>query len=292
MKQSSFKVHAAGIRADIFVAQAFPEYSRSSLTGLFDKGKVTINGKQAKAGQKLKPGDEIQVDATNLFKQPEKIDLPVLYEDDSVIVINKPADVLTHSKGAINSEPTVASFIKDKVVDKNLAGNRAGIVHRLDRATSGVIICAKTKLALDWLQKQFSQRKTTKTYEAIVEGTPKEIEAVIDAPIGRNPKHPQTFKIMTSGKPAQTGYEVVKSFNKAGKKYSRLLLTPTTGRTHQLRVHLAYINNPIVGDRIYGKEDKHMLLHAKSLRVSLPSGKQETFTAPTPGYFKDFEAAK
>jgi 23S rRNA pseudouridine1911/1915/1917 synthase len=289
MSQFNIQNDAIGMRADVFVSKQLADYSRSALEGLFDSKDITINGRIVKPSQKLHLGDKVSVDTSLLDSVPEKIELPVIYEDEDMVVINKPAGILTHSKGAINSEPTVASFIKDKITDKSLTGNRAGIAHRLDRGTSGVIITAKSKPALEWLQNQFSQRKVKKTYRAIVEGAPKDREAVIDAPIGRNPAHPQSFKVTAAGRPAQTSYEVLKTFKKAGKPYSLLTLNPATGRTHQLRVHLAYIKTPIVGDHVYGKAGEHMLLHAESLKLAVPGGAIKTYTAPQPKYFKDFE---
>jgi len=265
------------------VAGKYPEFSRSALEQLFDRNLVVLDGRPIKASQKTKAGDQIKVDEKLLRTEPVPIELPIIYEDNEVVVINKPGGILTHSKGALNTEGTVASFIKGKITDKNLTGNRAGIVHRLDRATTGVIIGAKSESSLKFLQKQFSTRKTKKTYIAIVGGTPKPLEAIIDAPILRNPKKPQTFKVDPSGKPAQTHYKVIKEL--VGK--SLVELKPVTGRTHQLRVHLAYIGHPIIGDRIYGKEAEHMLLHAQSLELTLPNGQRRVFEAPLPGYFKD-----
>jgi 23S rRNA pseudouridine1911/1915/1917 synthase len=167
-------------------------------------------------------------------------------------------------------------------------GNRAGIVHRLDRFTSGVIITAKSANALSHLQKQFSQRKSKKKYFAIIEGWPELETAIIDAPIERNPKKPQTFRVGASGKPAQTHYKVVEKFEKNGSKYSFIELNPVTGRTHQLRVHLKHIRHPIVGDSIYGHSGSHMFLHAASLEVTLPGGARKTFEAPLPKIFDDF----
>jgi 23S rRNA pseudouridine1911/1915/1917 synthase len=216
------------------------------------------------------------------------MDLPVIYEDDDVVVINKPAGILTHAKGCINTEATVATFLSSKITDKDLTGNRAGIVHRLDRVTSGVIIGAKNSKAQAWLQKQFSQRKTKKNYLAIVEGEPKELEVVIDVPIERNPSRPQTFRAGQGGKSAQTRYKVIKTVVKGNKSYSLLELTPVTGRTHQIRVHLKYIGHPIVGDWVYGHESDNMFLHAKSLEVTLPDKSRQIFSAPTPPAFKEF----
>jgi 23S rRNA pseudouridine1911/1915/1917 synthase len=204
----------AGSRLDILVAKLYPEFTRSSLELLFDKNLVSVNQKPAKASYKVKADDEIAVDETYLKNEPEAIELPVIYEDHDVVVIDKLAGVLTHSKGALNLEPTVASFMKGRLNDKTLTGNRAGIVHRLDRGTSGVIIAAKNSKALHHLQKQFSQRKVKKAYIAVAEGLLDPKEAIIDAPIGRNPRKPQTFKVMPEGRPAVTKYSVTNEFKK------------------------------------------------------------------------------
>jgi 23S rRNA pseudouridine1911/1915/1917 synthase len=285
-----FKVNKAsvGVRADVFVAKKFPDYTRAALKALFDRSEVALNKVPVKPGYKLRLGDKIYVITDLLNVKPELIELPVLYEDDDVAVINKPPGVLTHAKGCINTEATVATFLSSKITDKNLIGNRAGIVHRLDRVTSGVIIGAKNSKAQTWLQKQFSQRKTKKTYLAVVEGEPKAGEAVIDIPVERNPSKPQTFRVGQGGKSAQTKYKVIKTVIKSNRSYSLLELTPVTGRTHQIRVHLKYIGHPIVGDWVYGHESDSMLLHAKSLEITLPSRSRQTFTAPTPQSFKEF----
>jgi 23S rRNA pseudouridine1911/1915/1917 synthase len=286
----TFKVSSsgAGQRADFFIASKYPDYTRSALAGLFYLDKVKINGEFAKPGYKLKPEDNVKVDDGLLKQKPDKINLPVLYEDDDVIVIDKPAGVLTHSKGGLNLEPTVASFIEPKIEDKNLTGNRAGIVHRLDRATSGVIIAAKNQDTLKMLQRQFSGRKVKKTYWAVVEGTPHPKEAIINSPIARNPHKPQTFMVSAAGKPALTQYKVLRTINRVGNTYSLLELLPQTGRTHQLRVHLAYIGHPIVGDRLYGHGQADLLLYAKSLEINLPSGRRAVFEAGPPAHFKEF----
>lgn len=164
------------------------------------------------------------------------------------------------------------------------AGNaRAGIVHRLDRATSGVMICAKTPEALSKLQKQFSQRKAKKQYAAVVQGHLAQEHAVIDMPIERNPKKPQTFRVGANGKVALTEYKV----NQQSHHFSLLELMPQTGRTHQLRVHLTQLGHPILGDALYGgKPADRMFLHAHSLEITVPSSERMTFTAPVPKEFK------
>lgn len=277
----------AGLRADVFIAGRYPKFSRSSLEALFDNQLVQVNDKTAKASHLLKDGDRLMVDDHLLKQKPPKIELPVLYEDDDMVVIDKPAGVLTHSKGALNTEATVASFIAPKL-DKELSGNRAGIVHRLDRQTSGIIVTAKTATALSHLQKQFSARKTKKIYWAVVEGNMEPPEALVDVPIARNPKKPQTFYVNMSGKPSQTHYKVLNTIKKNGKTYSLIELQPKTGRTHQLRVHLAYINHPIVGDSVYGHAGGPLMLWARSLELTGPDRRRRVFKSGTPDYFEEF----
>ena len=271
------------IRADVLLARLYPQYSRAVLARLFDAGLVATGDKVLKAGAKVAPDSQLMADTSSLELPVADIDLPILYEDDDCIVINKPVGVLTHALGKHGNEASVASFMRSKVVDMD--GERAGVVHRLDRATSGVIIGAKSQAALSWLQKQFAQRKTKKTYIAIVEGVPKEPEAVINMPIERNPKAPATFRVGPQGKPSVTHYKILEQTD----KYSMLELKPETGRTHQLRVHLAKIGHPIVGDPLYGsgKFGDRLYLHAQSLEITLPNRERKVFTAPLPPEFKE-----
>lgn len=271
----------AGKRLDVYVHEHLPEVSRGFVQRLTEQGRVKVNGVIEKTGHKLRHHEKITVDfnPVELNEIPD-IKLPIVYEDDDCIVINKPTGVLTHSKGVFNPEATVATFIKSK--QKDLEGERAGIVHRLDRATSGVIICAKNSDALSWLQKQFSSRKVKKTYLAVVSGHLSPEAAVIDMPIERNPKRPQTFRVGSNGKEAQTEYKVIKS----GKEYDLVELKPKTGRTHQLRVHMKQLGHPILGDTLYGKElAERLFLHAKSLEITLPGRVRKTFSVPTPKEF-------
>lgn len=271
-------------RLDQYVSNKLPAISRASVSKLIDKGVVKVNGEVAlKGGYKLRPHDIVEIDYEATVQQPiPAIKLPVIYEDADCVVIIKPTGVLSHSKGAFNPEGTVDSWLRQRIVD--ISGERAGIVHRLDRATSGVMICAKTAEAASWLQKQFAQRKVKKTYVAVVQGSLTSEHAMIDMPIERNPKQPQTFRVGSNGKPAQTEYKVLK-YND---KYSLLELKPTTGRTHQLRVHLSQLGHPIVGDSLYeGAPAKRLYLHAKSLEITLPNHERRTFEAPVPKEFKD-----
>jgi 23S rRNA pseudouridine1911/1915/1917 synthase len=269
-------------RLDQRVVEQIPTLTRSYASKLIEDGKVTVNGEViTKSGYKMRNGDFVEVDHDeDLFKQIPTIDLKVIYEDDDCVVIEKPVGLLTHSKGAFNPEPTVATWLRGRL--KSMQGERAGIVHRLDRATSGVMICAKTPEALSLLQKQFSQRKTKKTYSAVIVGVLDPAEAVIDMPIERNPKKPQTFRVGANGKSAITRYEITEY----GEIYSLVELKPETGRTHQLRVHLAHFGHPIVGDELYGgKSADRLYLHAHQLEITLPNRERKIFTSPVPKEF-------
>lgn len=282
------------------VIAMLPELTRSAASQLIAGGKVTVNSVAiSKAGYKLKSGDKIVVAYDKQHLEVASIDLPVIYEDDDCVVIEKPVGLLTHSKGAFNPEPTVASWLGEHIardpknerrdLDADVTNGsphnpRAGIVHRLDRATSGVMICAKSPAALGWLQKQFSQRKVKKTYMAIVRGHVKEKHAIIDMPVERNPKAPATFRVGANGKSAVTEYEVVQQ----NARYDLAKLTPQTGRTHQLRVHLRQLGHPIVGDTLYGGEPaERLFLHALSLEITLPNHERKTFTASLPETFEE-----
>ena len=280
-----------GKRVDLYLSKKMPGFSRSSLKGLFLAKQVTIAGEVIKPSYKLKTDDNLRVSTRLLNVKPKVIKLPLVYEDGDVLVINKPSGVLTHSKGAINLEATVASSLRSKV-DPELSGNRAGIVHRVDRATSGLLLLAKNKSSHEFLQRQFANRKVKKQYLAVAEGVPSLSEASIDVPIARNPNKPQTFMASAAGKNAVTNYQLKQTITQGDTTYSLLALQPETGRTHQIRVHLKYINHPVVGDRIYGHEGDHMLLHASQLSVTTPSKKTMTFTAPLPDYFYSFGVKK
>jgi 23S rRNA pseudouridine1911/1915/1917 synthase len=206
--------------------------------------------------------------------------LPIIYEDKNVIVINKPVGIISHARGKFWQEASVASFIRDRI--SGMDGERGGIVHRLDRATSGIMICAKNESTLKFLQKQFQDRKVEKTYIAITDKRPKEEAAIIDAPIGRNLKDPKKFHVDINGKSAQTYYRVIDE--KKG-KYT-IELSPKTGRTHQLRIHLAYINCPIIGDELYGgKSYSRLMLHAYKLKINLPDNMEKVFSTDLPEEF-------
>ena len=262
------------------MAEHYPEYSRSTWQKYIKRGDVTINGEVIVSPKhNLNEDDHVAYAITT--PEQTKIDIPVIYEDRNVLVIDKPAGILTHAKGVLTEEFSVADFVKP-YLSYQTTSNRAGIVHRLDRDTSGVMILAKNETTAVMLQKQFASRKVKKSYEAIVKGELKHSEANIDLPIERNPKMPSQFRVGSGGKQASTHYKVLQH----GKTCSLLELKPETGRTHQLRVHLSYINTPIVGDRIYGKKADRLYLHARSLEITIPTSQRKVFSSPRPGSFR------
>lgn len=280
-----YEVSTGKRRLDVVLAEQYPEYSRSTWQKYIKAGHVSVNGDTV-----LSPKADVTVDDEVKVEIPTEQDysdqeLPIVYLDDNVIVINKPVGVLTHSKGAINEEFTVADFFR-RFSAYNADTNRPGIVHRLDRDTSGIMIGARNEATAKLLQKQFADRKTKKTYYAVIDGTLDSDKAMIDLPIGRNPSAPSTFKVDVGGKSAQTAYEV----KKANGQYTLVELRPKTGRTHQLRVHMAYLGTPIHGDRVYGTEADRLYLHAHSLEITIPTSNRQTFTAPTPPEFEEIAA--
>lgn len=270
-------------RLDAELSGRYPELSRSTIQKYIKAGLVLVNGEAvSQPKHPVTDVDEIGLTPPEAENHDSK-ELPIVYIDDNVIVVNKPAGILTHSKGVMSQEFTVADFFR-RYTSNALETTRPGIVHRLDRDTSGIIIGARNDETAVALKKQFADRTVKKQYIAVVKGEPKNDKAVIDLPIGRNPKIPSMFRVDASGKVAQTTYEVLAT---TGDK-SIVKLMPKTGRTHQLRVHLDHINNSIVGDRVYGKaKGDRLYLHALRLEITIPDGKREVFTAPLPSSFTD-----
>ena len=256
------------IRLDHMMMKIYKSYNRSTLQKFIENGYVTVDGEIVrKPNQKFEEGVKIDLsvpdDLKNADLKPE-----VVYEDENVVVVNKPAGLLSEAKGEYCPERTLADF--------------GLICHRLDRDTSGVMILAKNEETQKFLKKQFQDRKVHKTYYAIIEGRPKLDEARIDLPMARDLKRPTTFRVDANGKEAETFYKVVKTDD----KHSLVELRPTSGRTHQLRVHMKYLGHPIIGDRVYdGEKADRLYLHAGSLEITLPGGKRETFRVPMPQEF-------
>jgi len=274
MNQIKITEENVGERLDIFMQSQFPQYSRSTIQKLLKSENILVNKLPSRSSYKLREGDKLKLSEPD-SDFTKDLDLKVLYEDDDCVVIDKPEGILSHSKGAINMEPTVASWLESRI--KDIPGDRAGIVHRLDRGTSGVMICAKTNKAQLFLQKQFSERKVKKVYLAVINGSMDPLEAIIDMPIQRNPNRPSRFKVSVNGKSAVTHYKQLRSKG----KFSLVEMTPQTGRTHQLRVHLAQMKHPIIGDLFYeGEEADRLYLHSETLEIQLPSKEKKIFTSP------------
>lgn len=269
-------------RLDQALVEQFGDESRSTYQKRITRGEVLVNGEvQASTKYAVKATDTITLNTPDVaYDTP---DIEVLYEDDDVLVINKPVGLLTHAKGAMVEEFTASDLVKPKTSYKSDT-NRPGIVHRLDRATSGVLLMVKNDDAAALIAKQFTNRTTKKEYAAVVSGIPEPARAKIYLPIGRNPNMPSTFRVDAGGKSAETVYEVVESSSTR----SLVTLKPRTGRTHQLRVHMAYLGTPILGDNVYGTEiASRMYLHAHKLEVTLPGGVRKVFEAPVPAEFHE-----
>ncbi len=254
--------------------------SRTSCQKLIEKGLVLVSGELPKKRDKLKEGDEVEIkfplpefpDLT-----PEAIPLSILFEDPHLIVINKPAGLVVHP-GAGNWRGTLVNALLYHCLTLPKDNLRPGIVHRLDKDTSGVMVAAKTEQAHIKLVESFAKREVQKEYLAIVKGNPGSRQ--INAPIARDPRHRQRMAIVEEGKEAETRIETLQT----EKGYSLVRAHPRTGRTHQIRVHLKHVGTPIVGDAIYGKEPApRQLLHAHRLSFPHPITRlQITFEAPLP----------
>ena len=278
-------------RLDHFLTEELPDYSRSRLQSFIKEGRVRVDGKPAKKyGQALVPGQMITVIIPEEHESgliPEDIPLDILYEDDQSIVINKPAGMVVHPAAGHETGTLVHAVLAHCDDLKGFGGEiRPGVVHRLDRDTSGIIVMAKNEKAHIFLQEQFKARSINKRYLALVDGAPPTPSGRVEAPIGRDPIRRQQMAILTpdKGREAVTEYRTVKQYA----KHTLIEAHPLTGRTHQIRVHMAFLKCPIVGDVLYGRRkqsiplDRHFL-HAYRLTILLP-GKREpmTFEAPLP----------
>jgi 23S rRNA pseudouridine1911/1915/1917 synthase len=284
------------LRLDRYVSEILQLLSRSQIKARGLKAK--INGKDVKLSRPVKQGDIIELcwnDSPPEHIIAQDIPLDIVYENEICVVINKAQGMVVHP-GAGNRQGTLANalcFRRMQFEKENLTvGLRPGIVHRLDKETSGIIIAAYNDEAHAFLSQQFKTRKVRKNYAAVICGTPKDITGRIETCIARDPKDRKRFSVSTHGKAALTFYKVLKSW----KKYSLVLLRPRTGRTHQLRVHMRYIGHPILGDSVYGYSDRHLndahfqnatlMLHSKSLAITLPGETEERiFSSPLPERF-------
>ena len=282
-----------GMRVDAFLARLSALPSRSQLRN--GKLSLEVNGLPVKPSRVVYPGDTIAYHFTPPPPPrytPEPIDMTVLYEDDDVVVIDKPSGMVVHPGNGVSHGTLVQGLrYRYRELDRAFAHDilRPGIVHRLDRDTSGVIIAGKRPAVLDYLSVQFQTRQVRKTYIALVKQCPPRERDSMHGAIGRDPHHRKRFAIVTGGKPAETGYRIVRRF--AG--YSLLALVPRSGRTHQLRVHLQALGCPIVGDPLYSRADTHLgtvrlMLHAYRLAIRIPGQSQpKIFRAPIPQPLRD-----
>jgi 23S rRNA pseudouridine1911/1915/1917 synthase len=265
-------VEIAGFRLDKFVSEKCPELSRTHAQGLIDDGNVLVNGQIAKPSLKLVPGDIVDVKIPPPIPStlaPENIPLNILYEDNDLLVVDKPAGLTVHPAPGHYTHTLVNAVLAHVPELEIEETNRPGIVHRLDKDTSGLIIIAKNDVAHMKLADQFKSRTVIKTYQALVQGHLSPEEGIIDANIGRDPRDRKRMAITSHGREAQTEYKVIKYLD----NYTLLEVKPKTGRTHQIRVHLAAIGFPIVGDATYGAKSDYLsrqFLHAYKLVFKLP----------------------
>jgi len=304
--QKEFKVKKtdlaskSSLRLDKFLSQKFPKLTRSYLQQVIKKGCVLVNGTEVKASKKVAAGNEIKINfppPEKIKLKPEEIPLDVVYEDSNIIVINKPAGLVVHP-GVGNKEGTLVNALLYHLPKLGRIGSklRPGIVHRLDKDTSGVMIVAKNDLAFQDLVGQFKRHQVQKEYLALVYGKVQPKRGKIIAPIRRDYHDRKRMAVagMGKGKEAETKYEVKKYFKD---QFTLLKIFPKTGRTHQVRVHLNSIGYPIVGDKTYKPKQnfvnkakelglKRQFLHAKSITLKLLTGKRKKFSVALPSDLK------
>ena len=278
-------------RLDKYLAARLPEFTRSRIQSMIKDGLVFVNGlPPRKAGQILEQGAGIRVDippAQPASIVPEAIALDIIYEDDDLIVVNKPAGMVVHPSAGHSSGTLVHAALAHAPQMEGIGGQqRPGVVHRLDKNTSGLILLAKNDRAHRWLQDQFRQREISKIYLALVDGHPPTPAGRIEAPIGRDAKMRQKMAVVSpeKGRQAISEYHTLETFP----NHTLLEVHPLTGRTHQIRLHLLFLNCPVAGDTVYGRSrstiptDRHFL-HAYRLTLRLPGqADRVTFEAPLP----------
>ncbi len=282
----------AGMRLDQFVTKSIPDLSRSYAQTLIDDGMVTVDGLDRRSSFKISEGDAVTVEIPEtepMELQPEAIPLDVLYEDGGIIVLNKPAGMVVHPAPG-HPGGTLVNALLHHAPEISVSGStRPGIVHRLDKDTSGVMVVAKTDQASQSLIDQWAQGKVRKRYLAIVAGVVAEEEAIVDVPIARHRTDRKRMGVDRDGKSAVTQLSVLERYDES----SLLDIDLRTGRTHQIRVHMAYIRHPIIGDKVYGGgtsariaqelNARRQMLHAATLGLAVPGTSETTeFQAPLP----------
>lgn len=278
----------SGQRLDRLVAARFPALSRAQLQRLIKSGALTVNQRPSKPSYRAEAGDRISFvlpEAPEEVVQPEPIPLDIVYEDQVLLAVNKPAGMVVHPAAGHTSGTLVNALLAYIPQIADVSGQeRAGIVHRLDKDTSGLLLVAKDSQAHAALQQQFKRRQVRKTYLALVEGRVRPAEGIIEVPVGRDHRERKRMAAVRTGRPATTHYRVRENF----RQHTLLEARPHTGRTHQVRVHLGWLGHPIVGDRVYGRRRQGLLpgrhfLHAHELRFSHPAtGEELTLVAPLP----------
>lgn len=253
IKTYTVEYEDAGQRTDIFLSEIYSDFSRSNIQKAIKNGNVLVNNKVAKPSQIIRTDDVIQVCLENTKQQEllvQNIPLDIKYEDESMLVVNKPSGMLTHptSKERTNTLVNALLYYTKGQLSTCNGEDRPGIVHRLDRNTSGLLMIAKNNEAYEELKKQMQEHTVKKHYYALVCGSVKNDEDIIDANIGRHPTKPEKMAVTVDGKPSITNYKVIERFN----NYTLLDVNLITGRTHQIRVHMSHIGHPIVNDTMYG----------------------------------------
>ena len=284
----------AGLRLDRFLALALPQFSRSRLQALIRAGDVRLQGKAARTRETVRAGDVVRLtepQVQEIDAQAEEIPLEILFEDDDLLVLNKPAGLVVHP-GAGNQTHTLVNALLHHCA--NLSGiggkQRPGIVHRLDKETSGCLVVAKNDAAHQHLSRQFAEREVKKIYLALVAGTLKKPRGIIDAAIARHPVQRKKMAVnQTRGRIARTDYRVLQS----GGGLSLVECALHSGRTHQIRVHLHHLGYPVIGDSLYGKKAAapRQMLHAWKLGFTHPrTGERHFLEAPIPEDFRSLMA--
>jgi len=293
LRTETYHVETGGERLDRYVAGRLPELSRSAAQRLIEEGHVNVNGANRRASYNLHSGDTVTVlipPPKPMELQPEALPLDVIYEDKDILVLNKAAGMVVHP-GAGNYSGTMVNAILAHCPDLKGVGGvvRPGIVHRLDKDTSGVIIVAKDDDAIHFLQRQFKQRTVKKTYIALLIGRLSQTNGLIDAPIARHRVHRRRMAVMRDGKNSRTRWEVnARYLDDQNQSYTLVDVDLLTGRTHQIRVHFSWLGYPLVGDDTYGPsrgrfDAPRQFLHAASLTIRHPQSDEEmVFTAPLP----------
>ena len=281
----------SGQRLDKYLAGEMTDLSRSRIKELVQAGEVLVNGKKSKVSYKVQKGDLIQVTVLPLEPlalEAENIPLDIVYEDEDVIVVNKPQGMVVHPAAGHPSHTLVNALLyHTRDLADSPEGFRPGIVHRIDKDTSGLLMVAKNAVARESLEKQLAAKSNKRQYLAIVHGNFAEEEGTIDAPIGRNPKDRKQMAVVEKGKSAVTHFKVLEQYQ----GYSLVECQLETGRTHQIRVHMAYIGHPLAGDPLYGPRKTlpghGQFLHAKTLGFEQPrTGEWLEFSVQPPEIFQ------